>query len=49
MPQIKWGGAEEPTINNFFEIESRSVLGDSYGPLAETHVKWGKIRKRHQH
>ena len=23
MPQIKWDGAEEPTINNFFKIDIR--------------------------
>ena len=23
MPKIKWGGAEERTMNNFFRIDSR--------------------------
>ena len=73
MPKTKWGGADEPTINNFYKIDNKTfeyaiqsaerleptslfhinqsrqkyslatiVLGDSYGPQAETHANWKK-------
>ena len=35
IQKTKWNGAEEPTINNFFTIDS-SVLWDLYGPPEET-------------
>ena len=35
MPKIKWDGAEEPTINHFYQIDNRKVW------------KWGSTEASH--
>ena len=42
MPKTKWEGAEDPTINNFFKIESRKFEVDRNNPWRQVSsgTKW---------